>query len=57
MTGAGTGIMFNEDRFFVSLYLSGRYTRMVVDNSTALFVHAEQGFFLIFRISEALKFL
>ena len=49
MTGAGTGIMFNEDRFFVPLYLSGRYTRMVVDNSIAPFVHADAGFLLNFK--------
>ncbi len=49
IAGAGTGAMSNEDRFFVPLFLRGRYVIPVVNDRIAPYLNADGGLLLNFK--------
>lgn len=48
-TGGGTGLMFNEDRFFVPLFLNGRYNFSIAGGSLIPYLNADAGVLLNFK--------
>ena len=48
-TGGGTGFMFNEDRFFIPLFLNGRYNFSMPGGNLIPYLNADAGVLLNFK--------